>query len=212
MQNILKVVEQYRNIEGLQKPSLDGLLGLRGVIVPAEPFPDSLEVMDSSLSELNDGLIYVLEALKESREQEGLSIAKVLIKQLERMEKLVDRACKTEALRPNKIKKRVRDQLNTILETGADVSEERLAVELAIIATKTDVREELDRLDAHINAALGLLSKGGTIGRKLEFLSQEINRETNTLCAKANDLKLGEVGLALRIAIDQFREQVQNLE
>jgi uncharacterized protein (TIGR00255 family) len=107
---------------------------------------------------------------------------------------------------------RLRAQLDTLREAGAGLSEDRLAQEALLLATKADIREELDRLTAHVAAARALLAKGGAVGRRLDFLSQEFNREANTLCSKANDVGLTGIGLDLKAAIDQLREQIQNLE
>ena len=115
-------------------------------------------------------------------------------------------------MRPVAAKARLAAQVAAILEAGAPALEERLAQELAILAVKSDVREELDRLATHIAAAGTLLSPGGAVGRKLDFLAQELNREANTLCAKSNDAQLSDIGLELKAVIDQFREQVQNIE
>ena len=96
--------------------------------------------------------------------------------------------------------------------TFPSLSEERLAQESAILMIKADVREELDRLKAHVESAKILMEKGGVIGRKLDFLCQEFNREVNTLCSKASDISLSKIGLELKVVIEQYREQVQNIE
>jgi uncharacterized protein (TIGR00255 family) len=116
------------------------------------------------------------------------------------------------ALRPEAQKARLRDQVSALLDASPALSEDRLASEVALLAVKADVREELDRLAAHVAAARDLIKKGGVIGRKLDFLSQEFNREANTLCSKAQDVELTRLGVDLKVVIDQFREQVQNIE
>ena len=103
-------------------------------------------------------------------------------------------------------------QMAELMEAVPALPEERLAQEAALLITKSDVREELDRLDSHLDAASALISQGGVIGRRLDFLCQELNRETNTICAKAQDIELSKIGLELKAMIEQFREQVQNIE
>ncbi|MEE8536034.1 MAG: DUF1732 domain-containing protein, partial [Kiloniellales bacterium] len=116
------------------------------------------------------------------------------------------------ATRSDAIRERLKAQLDELLDMSPALSEERLAQEAALLAVKADIREELDRLGAHLSAARDLLAEGGAIGRKLDFLCQEFNRETNTLCSKSGDIELTRIGLALKAAIDQFREQALNIE
>ena len=113
---------------------------------------------------------------------------------------------------PDAIRAHLRSQVEVLLAATATVDEGRLAQEAALLATRADIREELDRLNAHIAAARALLSEGGAIGRRLDFLSQEFNRESNTLCAKSNAASLTAIGLQLKVVVDQFKEQVQNIE
>ncbi|MBN9058589.1 MAG: DUF1732 domain-containing protein, partial [Rhizobiales bacterium] len=110
------------------------------------------------------------------------------------------------------IRKKLADQVAALLDASPALDPDRLHQEAALLATRADIREELDRLTAHVAAARALLAEGGPVGRKLDFLAQEFNRETNTLCAKANDRSLTAIGLDLKAAVDQLREQVQNLE
>jgi uncharacterized protein (TIGR00255 family) len=109
-------------------------------------------------------------------------------------------------------RERLREQLNEVLQASPPVSEERLAQELAVIATKADVREEIERLNAHLEACRELLNSGEPVGRRLDFLCQELNREANTICSKSADLPLTGIGLELKSVIEQFREQIQNVE
>ena len=122
------------------------------------------------------------------------------------------RAAATAAAQPAALKTRLKMQVETLLEASPALPEERLAHEAALLVTKADVREELDRLTAHVAAARKLLGEGGAVGRKFDFLCQEFNREANTLCSKSADVELTAVGLDLKAAIDQLREQVQNIE
>ncbi len=110
------------------------------------------------------------------------------------------------------MKQRIAEQVALLMEASDRFDPDRLHQEAVLIAAKADVREELDRLVAHVEQAQGMVAKGGAVGRRLDFLSQEFNRESNTLCAKSNDVELTNIGLALKGAVEQFREQVQNLE
>uniref|UniRef100_UPI0028980F8C endoribonuclease YicC domain-containing protein n=1 Tax=Tianweitania sp. TaxID=2021634 RepID=UPI0028980F8C len=107
---------------------------------------------------------------------------------------------------------RLAEQVRLLLESNAALDEARLSMEAALLATKADIREEVDRLTTHVAAARQLLAAGGPVGRKLDFLAQEFNRESNTLCSKSNAASVTAIGLELKVVVDQFREQVQNLE
>ena len=197
--------------DGLEKPRLDGLLAVRGVVEFADETEENA-VGESSLGEMKASLDQVLGALARARNEEGERIALVLSEQLAGIATSCDEAESTAAMQPQAIRQRLARQIAELTEDRPELPEERLAQELAILATKTDIREELDRLATHIAAAGALLSEGGAIGRKLDFLGQEFNREANTLCSKAADMELTRIGLALKAMIEQFREQVQNIE
>ncbi|UHD44448.1 YicC family protein [Aureimonas altamirensis] len=147
-----------------------------------------------------------------ARAAEGAEIAAVLLRRLDEMGALATAAEADPARTPDAIRARLRSQVEVLLAATATVDEGRLAQEAALLATRADIREELDRLNAHIAAARALLSEGGAIGRRLDFLSQEFNRESNTLCAKSNAASLTAIGLQLKVVVDQFKEQVQNIE
>jgi uncharacterized protein (TIGR00255 family) len=154
----------------------------------------------------------LLEAFQAMRAGEGRALLQVLFDQLERIEALVTAAWTAARDRAPAQAERLRTSLAALREAGDGMDEARIAQELALIASKTDVTEELDRLDAHVAAARALLETGGRVGRKLDFLMQEFNREANTLCSKSQDAALTAIGLDLKLAIDQTREQVQNVE
>ena len=135
-----------------------------------------------------------------------------LLEQLQNISVLRGNAELVAAAQPAAIKEKLVGQVAELLETIPALAEERIAQEAAILMTKVDVREELDRLGSHLAAAAALLSEGGVIGRKLDFLCQEFIRETNTICSKAQDIELSKIGLELKAVIEQFREQVQNIE
>ena len=153
-----------------------------------------------------------LTALKEARVSEGAHTGQVLIERLDEIDSLVSEAEKLAFVQPEALKQRLKDQVQALLEASPALPEEKLAQEAALLAAKADVREELDRLHGHVKAARGYLEKGGVVGRKLDFLCQEFNREANTLCSKSSDLELTRIGLALKTSIDQLREQVANIE
>ena len=203
--------ELQTNLKGFENPSLDGLFAVRGVIEPVLKDEDSTDHM-SREKEILKSLEAVLASLVQNRIEEGARIGAVLFGQLKRINDLCEQAEKTAALQPANIKKRLNHNIEELLKAVPRLPEERLAQEAAIYMIKADVREELDRLKAHVESAKALMEKGGIIGRKLDFLCQEFNREVNTLCSKASDLSLSKVGLELKAVIEQYREQVQNIE
>ena len=146
------------------------------------------------------------------RRSEGQALGKILKTRLSEIGALAARAEATPGRKPEAIKARLAEQVATLLEATQRFDADRLHQEAILLATKIDIREELDRLIAHVAQAGKLLTAGGPVGRKLDFLAQELNRESNTLCSKANDLELTNIGLELKAVVEQFREQVQNLE
>ena len=191
-------------------PSLDGILGLKGVLEQRDR-PMSPEAEEALASAILDGAAQALVDLVLARRQEGNQIAVVLLDRLDEIEALVQRAESHPARSREVILSKLRQQ---VADIAADITmpEERLAQEALLLATKADIREELDRLAAHIATARQLVRGGGAVGRRLDFLAQEFNREANTLCSKSNAVELTAIGLDLKAAIDQLREQVQNIE
>jgi len=154
-----------------------------------------------------------LTALQRAREEEGARIEEVLRAQLEEMAKLVARAREHPGRQPPAIRQRLREQVARLLEASeGELDEQRLYQEAVLMAVKADVAEELDRLQAHLQTAQELLAAREPVGRRLEFLAQEFNREANTLCAKAGDAALSAIGMELKAVVDRFREQVANIE
>ncbi|KQP96446.1 YicC/YloC family endoribonuclease [Methylobacterium sp. Leaf117] len=194
--------------EGLAPASLDGLLGIRGVIESdEEPGTDT----DALAHDLAAGVVQLVADLVEARRAEGRALRAVIEGQLSEMARLTATAEACPARKPEAVKARLAATVATLLEAGS-LDPDRLHQEAVLIAAKADVREELDRLQAHLASAAELLAAGGAIGRKLDFLAQELGRESNTLCAKANDVTLSRIGLDLKAVVEQFREQVQNVE
>jgi uncharacterized protein (TIGR00255 family) len=190
--------------------TLDGLLAVRGVVEIEEA--DSEEVTAALHADLRTAIAPLAEALVEARQAEGRALAQVLEAQFAAMDNLVDAASASPARAPDAIRARLQAQIDTLLETRGSFDPDRLHQEAVLIATRADIQEEIDRLRAHIASARALLAEGGAVGRKLDFLAQEFGREANTLCSKANDVSLSRIGLDLKAVVDQFREQVQNVE
>jgi len=149
-------------------------------------------------------------ALKDARDAEGAALQPVLSGAISEIDSLVEKASALDACRPDSIKANLEEKLTALL--GEQIEEDRLAQEASLLAIKADIREELDRLRAHCAQARQYLKSGSPIGRKLDFLAQEFNRETNTLCSKSSDIHLTQIGLQLKSVIEQFREQAANVE
>lgn len=192
-------------------PSVDGLLAIKGVVDVVEP-EESEEEREALRAAALAGLDTALSALGAMRRQEGAALGTVLAARLDEIATLKREAEDNPARRPEAIKARIAESIAALLDGSKGFDPDRLHQEALLIASKADIREELDRLDAHVAAVRKLLKEGGPVGRKLDFLAQEFNRETNTLCSKSNDVSLTATGLALKAVVEQFREQVQNLE
>ena len=191
-------------------PSLDGLLALRGVIEAGEAGDDP-EILAAVTAAMAATVDAALDALKASRLEEGAALTPVLSGLVDRIEAVVTGAQAESAGHPAMLKERFAKRMAELLGEGV-VDENRIAAEAAVLATRADVREELDRLAAHIDAARTLIKGGGAAGRRLDFLMQEFNREANTLCSKSASPALTAHGLDLKAVIEQLREQVQNVE
>ncbi len=191
--------------------SIEGLLGLRGVIEAIED-----DVDDDARAALETALMASLgEAATElaaARTEEGVRLASVLTEFVTTLEDFCDQAQGAAETQGDAIRARMKEQLAVILEDTTAVDPGRLEQEIALLMTKADIREELDRLAAHLASVRELLESGGAIGRRLDFLCQELNREANTICSKATDTALTRIGLDMKATIEQFREQVQNIE
>lgn len=192
-------------------PRLDALMTIHGIAETVEQAEDSAAVAARERAIL-DTLADAFEGLAAARTEEGARLLALLRAHLAGIEALAAAAAETAETQPAMLRQRLEKQVADLLEARVGVGEERLAHEAALLAAKADVREEVDRLASHVAAAGALLDEGGAIGRKLDFLCQELNREANTLCSKAADIALTRIGLDLKAAIEQFREQVQNVE
>lgn len=185
------------------------LLALKGAIVSEEAGPDEAQSA-ALLAAAQDASVEALDALHTARQGEGAALLPVLTAHLDEIESLRASAADNAAATPEAIRDRIKAKFDALLPSGLDP--DRLDAEAAALAVKADIREELDRLTAHITDARELLAAGSPCGRKLDFLSQEFNREVNTLCSKASDTELTRTGLAMKAVVDRLREQVQNLE
>lgn len=198
-----------REIE-LAPPRIDGLLALHGVLESGEEEDEDMRARRQEI--LLAGWEKGLQSLAAMRLEEGGRLRAVLEARLAEIAGLVAAAEGSAAAQPEALKARLRDLVSALLDASPVLPEERLVQETALLVAKADIREELDRLAAHAAAARELIAEGGVIGRRLDFLCQELNREANTLCSKSADVALTRIGLGLKAAIEQLREQVQNIE
>jgi uncharacterized protein (TIGR00255 family) len=208
---VLTTLKDLSGRVAAEAPRLDGILALKGVI----------EVMDEDEKEderraaeqaVVDGFREALAELVAMRRREGATLGRVLTLRLDEIAKLTARAEDVPGRRAEAIKARIAEQVALLLDASGRFDPDRLHQEAILIASKADIREELDRLASHVAQATRLIADGKAIGRRLDFLSQELNREANTLCSKSNDVTLTNIGLELKTVVEQFREQVQNLE
>ena len=190
---------------------LEALMAIPGVLerVEAEETEAERERRHTAIA---GTLEAALDSLAAARREEGGRIGAVLGRHLDRIDELAAAAAATAALQPERFRDRIRDQIAALLDSNPPVAEDRLAQEVAYLAARTDIGEEIDRLIGHVAAARELLACGGPVGRRLDFLCQEFNRESNTLCSKSTDLDLTRIGLDLKAAVEGLREQVQNVE
>jgi uncharacterized protein (TIGR00255 family) len=211
LEQVLKIAtDLHHRIPGSPPPSAEALLSLPGVLRQAQA--DQQEEKAASASVVQAGFADALADLVTSRQAEGERLAVILNRQLEQIAALCETAAAQAAGQPALQRARMLDNLQTLLRESPGLSEERIAQEVAVLASRSDVREELDRLSSHIAAARDLMKEASSIGRKLDFLIQEFNREANTLCSKSASSALTATGLNLKAAIEQLREQVQNIE
>ena len=191
-------------------PRLDGLLALRGVIETVEDEPEP--VVEARRAAILDGWVVAIDRLARARADEGARLAAILSGQLGEIEGLTEAADARAATQPSAIRTRLEAVLAELADLAPTVAADRIVQEAAILVARADIREEIERLRAHVAQAAELLRRGEPAGRQLDFLCQELNREANTLCSKSADIELTRTGLALKLAVEQFREQVQNLE
>ncbi|AVT77179.1 protein YicC [Rhodopseudomonas palustris] len=209
--SVLKVASEIAGKVDAVAPSIDGLLGIKGVIEVVEPEADEAEEK-AARAAVETAFGDALKSLIEMRKREGASLGAVLAQRLDELEALAKQAEAAPGRKPDAIKARLAEQIAALLDTSDRFDPDRLHQEAIMMATKADIREELDRIASHIAQSREMLAKGGAVGRRLDFLAQEFNREVNTCCSKSIDLELTNAGLAMKNVVEQFREQVQNLE
>ncbi len=211
LKDVAGLAKRLQEQFGLSPASADGLLALRGVL----EIPESTD-SDESRAGLDAAVMAVLEqaltGLETARIAEGEALKALLSGHMDAIEALTLRAEADPSREPAAIRQKLVEQVALLLDASTSLDENRLHMEAAFLATKADIREEIDRLKTHVASGRALLDGGGAIGRKLDFLAQEFNRESNTLCSKSNAAAVTAIGLELKAVVDQFREQVQNLE
>ncbi len=207
----VQIAKEVAAETGLRPASVDGLLALKGIIVQDEALEMDNRERGGRDAAILETLAASFDALARARANEGAKLGAVLEAQMAEIARLTQAAGVLGAAQPMSLRAKLEQQVKDLVGPGT-VSPERLAQEIALLAVRADIREELDRLAAHVGEAKKLLSSGEAVGRKLDFLAQEFNREANTLCSKSSDVELTRVGLGLKAVIDQFREQAQNVE
>ncbi len=207
----LKEIEAQALAEGLDiaPPRAADIAQMKGVMEQAQGEDEDTEPLKAAILETLDTMLV---SFDEMRTGEGQALDEVLRGQLDDIARLTEAAAGLAPARKAQMQAQLNEGLSRVMEGAAGADPDRVAQELALILVKADVTEELDRLRAHVDAARELLDNGGVVGRKLDFLMQEFNREANTLCSKSQHTDLTRVGLDLKAVIDQMREQVQNVE
>jgi uncharacterized protein (TIGR00255 family) len=193
------------------KPTLDGILALKGVIEITDE-DEREEDRAAAEAAIVAGFDRLLADLIVMRREEGATLGRLLSARLDEIAALAARAEAAPGRKAEAIKARLAEQVATLLSASTRFDSDRLHQEAILMAAKADIREELDRLASHVEQARKMIADGGPVGRRLDFLAQELNRESNTLTAKSNDVELTNIGLGLKSTVEQFREQVQNLE
>ena len=202
--------ELHRRIAGSAPPQPAALLALPGVLRTAAPEAEGPAA--ETVQSVQVGFGQALGRLVEARRQEGARLAAVLSGLLDEIAALRGEAVSQAEMQPREQRQRMLESVAALMEERPGLPEERIAQEVALLASRSDVREELDRLASHIAGAWAMLAEGEAIGRRFDFLVQEFNREANTLCSKSATTALTDTGLRLKAAIERLREQVQNVE
>ncbi|MBV8926370.1 MAG: YicC family protein [Bradyrhizobium sp.] len=209
--SVVKAASQLAGKIDAVAPSVDGLLGIKGVIEVVEP-ESSQEEDEAARAVAAACFDEALTNLVAMRKREGVVLGQVLSQRMDEIEALASKAEAAPGRKPEAVRARLADQVAALIETSERFDADRLTQEALLIAAKADIREELDRIASHVSQARELIGKGGPVGRRLDFLAQEFHREVNTCCSKSNDIELTNTALEMKNVVEQFREQVQNLE
>ena len=211
LQQVLAAVKSLPDSMGLEPARADGILSIKGVLElsDVEETEDERVARNGALLQSFTG---ALQALAKARDSEGAKLKDVVALAIDQISDLSIKAAQNSSVQPDALRQKLKLQIDELLQGSTTISEERVSQEVAVLLTKSDIREEIDRLHAHAVAAKDLLEEEGPVGRRLDFLMQEFNREANTLCSKSADVQLTKIGLDLKAVIDQVREQVQNIE
>jgi uncharacterized protein (TIGR00255 family) len=209
--SVMKVAADLSAKLAAPPPTVDGILAIKGVLEVSEP-DDTEDERRAAEAAILKAFDRALAGLVEMRRREGNSLQQILTSRLDEISALARRADAAPGRQPEVIKVRLAEQVAMLLESSERLDADRLHQEAIMIAAKADIREELDRIASHVAQAHELIDKGGAVGRRLDFLAQEFNREVNTTCSKSNDVELTNIGLEMKSVVEQFREQVQNLE
>ena len=207
----MQAAERAAEVTGLAKPTLDTVLGIRGVLDVSEAREDE-ETKKARLNVMMVDLDRALDAIVDARTREGERLKSNLAAQVDEIESLTTNLATAPGRSIEEVRAKFETRLEKLLVDKRDVDPHRLHQEIALLATKADIEEEIARLQSHVTAARELLEQSEPVGRQLDFLSQEFNREANTVCSKANHENVTKIGMQLKTVIDQFREQVQNIE
>jgi uncharacterized protein (TIGR00255 family) len=208
---VLAALESLHGKVEAAPPTLDGVLSLKGVMEVTEA-DEREEDRRAAETAIGQGFAQALAELIAMRHAEGETLGRLLSARLDEIATLTARAEANPGRKPEAVKQRLTEQVATLLAASQRFDSDRLHQEAIMLAAKADIREELDRMVSHVAQAKKLIADGGAIGRRLDFLAQELHRESNTLTAKSNDVELTNIGLELKTVVEQFREQVQNLE
>ena len=211
LRDLAGLAKRLQDQFGVGPATADGLLSLRGVLDIPET-SETEEVRAALDAAILSALETALKGLEQARQSEGEALRSLLSGHIDAIEALTLQAEADPSREPAAIRERIAEQVRLLMDASANLDAGRLHMEAAFLATKADIREEIDRLKTHVASGRALLANGGAIGRKLDFLAQEFNRESNTLCSKSNAATVTAIGLELKAVVDQFREQVQNLE
>ena len=211
LNSILRIAADLAGKIDAVAPSVDGLMAIKGVIEVVEPEADEEEDKAAKLA-VAAAFEEALTALVSMRKREGATLGEILTQRMDEIETLAKKAEAAPGRKPEAIRARLAEQIAALLESSDRFDSDRLNQEALMMAAKADIREELDRIASHVSQAREMIGKGGAVGRRLDFLAQEFNREVNTCCSKSNDIELTNTGLEMKNVVEQFREQVQNLE